>query len=305
VTVYDASTNTAYKATLPAGPTDAQIAKAKADHPESTTPPSVAKISDVIGKLEKAADITRPEGTNVAGRPAYSVKLAPHHGGLVGAAEVAWDAATGTALRAGIYATGATKPVLELAATDISYGAVDSSAFDISVPPGAKVETVDLTGGDTANRGDDHLGSLGRGDKAEHPKPIEGLGAVKAKATFDVSAPAALAGQDRTSVRLVGRSAGKQGVLVTYGTGLGGIAVLEAPVDPNKPAATTPAPAPKRHHGDGQVALGAPTVDVNGTKASEIATALGTVIRFERAGVAYTVIGSVSAADAVAAARAL
>jgi hypothetical protein len=46
-------------------------------------------------------------------------------------------------------------------------------------------------------------------------------------------------------------------------------------------------------------------VSINGSNGHELATALGTVLTFGRAGVQYTVIGSVPAAAAEAAARAL
>jgi hypothetical protein len=60
--------------------------------------------------------------------------------------------------------------------------------------------------------------------------------------------------------------------------------------------------------GGGIADAGAPglqELSLNGTTAHELATALGTVVQFERDGVAYTVIGSVPPAAAEAAARAL
>jgi hypothetical protein len=48
-----------------------------------------------------------------------------------------------------------------------------------------------------------------------------------------------------------------------------------------------------------------PTVSINGASAQELATPLGTVLRFTRGGVAYTVIGSVPPTAAELAARAL
>ena len=42
-----------------------------------------------------------------AGQPAYTVRIAPKHdGGLLGAAELAWDAARGVPLRVAVYAAG-------------------------------------------------------------------------------------------------------------------------------------------------------------------------------------------------------
>jgi hypothetical protein len=46
-------------------------------------------------------------------------------------------------------------------------------------------------------------------------------------------------------------------------------------------------------------------VNVSGVSATEIPTALGTLIHFTRDGVSYTVVGSVPTADAVRAAEGL
>jgi hypothetical protein len=46
-------------------------------------------------------------------------------------------------------------------------------------------------------------------------------------------------------------------------------------------------------------------VSINGSTAQELDTAIGTVLRFTRGGVAYTVLGSVPPIAAEAAARAL
>ena len=51
--------------------------------------------------------------------------------------------------------------------------------------------------------------------------------------------------------------------------------------------------------------LSLPTVSINGATGQELDTALGTMVRFTRDGVAYTVIGSVPSAAADAAARGL
>jgi len=48
-----------------------------------------------------------------------------------------------------------------------------------------------------------------------------------------------------------------------------------------------------------------PKVSINGASGQELDTALGTLLRFERNGVQYIVVGSVPPAAAVAAARGL
>jgi len=72
--------------------------------------------------------------------------------------------------------------------------------------------------------------------------------------------------------------------------------VIEQPAEP---AAKSP-PSDKR---DGDLRL--PKVSINGATGEELDTALATMIRFQRGGVAYTVLGSVPPAAAQAAARGL
>ena len=78
---------------------------------------------------------------------------------------------------------------------------------------------------------------------------------------------------------------------MTYGKGLGALIVTQAPAG----------------HGDSPLRglEGLQELSIDGTTAHELATALGTLVQFERDGVSYTVIGSVPAAAAEAAARAL
>jgi hypothetical protein len=85
---------------------------------------------------------------------------------------------------------------------------------------------------------------------------------------------------------------GQQGAVVGYGKGLGGILVLEHP----KGAATA---------GEKDPLAALPAVSIGGATGHELATALGTVLTFDRAGVSYTVLGSVPPAAAEAAARGL
>jgi hypothetical protein len=83
-------------------------------------------------------------------------------------------------------------------------------------------------------------------------------------------------------------------VLVTYGQGLGGIAVIQTAAEPGK-------------NGTAGLPGGAslPKISINGASGEELDTALGTVLRFDRGGVTYTILGSVPPAAAEAAARAL
>ena len=281
VTIYDASSNSAYRITLPAQ----QDAPAK---DSSDTPPTVARIEKFLSSLAGTVDVSGATPDNVAGREAYSVKLAPaHDGGLLGDVQLAWDAANGIPLRAAVYAAGSDTPVLELTATSIDTGPVADADLTASPPADAKIVTVDLP----ASPGK-------QDDKAHEPAATTGPASVANELPFKLSAPDSLVGLPRKGVRLVTLD-GKQGALVTYGAGLGGVAVLEQQAPPAA-AATTP---PKDGGRDGALAL--PKVSIDGTDGTELATALGTLVRFERGGVQYTILGSVPPAAAEAAARGL
>ena len=277
VTVYDSGTNTVYRADLPAGKADGGN-----DHSGQDQPPSVAEIQKQLSRLMEHANVSGAQPSDVAGRPAYTVRIEPQgNGGLVGGAELAWDAVHGTPLRVAVYSKGDSSPVLELRVTDISFGPVSSSVFDISPPAGAKV--TDLT---------QHAGGAPQGAQQERA-PVTGLQQVQAAVQFPLAAPDTLAGLPRNEVRLID-SGDHPAALVTYGTGLGGIAVIEHPVDSN---------ATSRGGDNGQISL--PTVSINGVQGRELDTPLGSLIDFQRGGVGYTVVGSVVPATAQAAARGL
>jgi outer membrane lipoprotein-sorting protein len=268
VTVLDSSRNAAYRITLPEG---------KEQQGSSHTTPSVADIQQALTRIAETADVGGATPANVAGRPAYTVRISPKHdGGLTNAAQLAWDAATGTPLRAAIYASGDAKPVLALEATSISFGPVAASDLSAPLPAGIKVTDVDLTGG--------------HGPQTSGPA-VTGVGPVSARLPFTLAAPATLVGLPRHDVRLIEMD-GSKGALATYGAGLGGIAVLEQPATAGTPK-------------DAGAGLPLPKVSIDGVDGQELATALGTVVRFERGGVAYTILGSVPPAAAEAAARAL
>jgi outer membrane lipoprotein-sorting protein len=189
VTVYDASANTVYKLELPQSSSSTDKGQT----------PSISTINDFLTKLGAQADVSAPRPTDIAGRPAYSVKVAPKHdGGLLGYAELAWDAEHGVPLRIGIYAQGGSSPVLQLAATNVSYGTV--STGDVTITPPAGVKTVDL--------------GAPSGGKPQAPAT---------KPDFGVVAPDTLVGLPRKDMRAIGNG----GELIVYGQGLGAIAVIE------------------------------------------------------------------------------
>ncbi|HEX4436382.1 MAG TPA: DUF2092 domain-containing protein [Solirubrobacteraceae bacterium] len=146
VTIYDASSNTVYRYTPAAhegGWTGyAPLKKSGSGEHEA---PSIAKIEEAIAKIRKHAGLSGATPTDVGGRAAYTVRLSPSEGGsLIGGAELSFDAANGLPLRAAVYSSTTTAPVIELAAEDISYGPVADSVFTISPPPGATVKELKL-----------------------------------------------------------------------------------------------------------------------------------------------------------------
>ena len=254
LSVYDASSNTMYHADLGTGPADTTTATTHAA-------PSLAEISKGLANLATHASLSGAVPTTQAGQPAYSVTVTPKHdAGLLGTAGLAWDAATGVPLRVAITA-----------------GSVDASALDVTAPAGAKV--VDLGSMTGAKAGDQG-----------HGPAIQGLSAVQAAAPFTVTAPDTLVGLPRTDVRLV-RAGTDPAVLVTYGQGLGAIAVLER-------SAGTAAKG-------SNPLTGLPTVTIDGATGHELPTALGTIIAVDKGKLSYILLGSLPPHAAEAALRAV
>jgi hypothetical protein len=111
---------------------------------------------------------------------------------------------------------------------------------------------------------------------------------------FSVLAPKSLVGLPRRAVTRVDFG-GSPAALVAYGRNLGGIAVLEQSASSQS----------KLNLGGSGRGLSLPTVSIDGVTGQELDTALGTLIRFTRGKVTYTVLGSVPPAAAELAARAL
>ncbi len=219
--IYDPMSNTVYKGTLPS-----QAAGSGASSKAGTdTIPSVAQIQTELNQLMQNVDVAGPMRRNVAGQPAYKVKLSPKHsGGLLGDVQLAWDASHGIPLGIAIYSTSSSTPVLELKATDISYGPQPASAFKVSAPAGAKVVRVSTPAGHGAAAA---AKAHKRGKHATKAHTdITGAAAVQAHLPFTLAAPGTLDGLKQQSVQLLDWG-GSPAALVTYGQGLGGIAVIE------------------------------------------------------------------------------
>lgn len=276
VTVYDASSQTLYRLTLPERAED--MTRPAHDGEKLT----LAKVQRALDRLARTWTVSGARPTSTAGRPTYTVKVSPKDdGGLLGAAELAWDAVRGAPLRAAVYAQGKSDPVLELRATDVSYDAVPDSAVRVAPPAGAEV--VDLSAPSGVPTGRAH----------RRHDAVTGSAAVQRELGFELAAPATLAGLPRKEVRLVSFD-GEKGALAIYGEGLGAIGVLQRRAN---------AQGAKRRPDRNDLRL--PQINIDGATGSELATALGTIVTFERGGVAYVVAGSVPPVAAENAARGL
>jgi outer membrane lipoprotein-sorting protein len=256
VSLYDASSNTLYRYAIPAkesgstdpSTTDQSGSGTAAEHREV---PTIAKIEEAISHLKPHATLSDPTPTNIAGQPAYTTRISPSEGGsLIGGAEVSWDAVHGVPLRAAVYSSSSSSPVIELTTTEVSYGPVDGSVFSFTPPSGTKINEVSSPTKDTAT----HTGA----------------------SPSDASAPK-----------------GSSPNVTTRDHGIAQIAVLEskAAQGSSKPSANLPE--------------GLPKVKVNGASASELPTALGTLLSFERSGVRYLLLGAVTPATIEAVAKGL
>lgn len=268
--VYNVATNTAYEMAVPLH-SGAQHAS-ESNHGV----PSIARIQHALDQLAGHVSLSGAIAGTVAGQPAYTVRVSPKHdGGLLGAVELAFDANRAVPLRVAVLSQGDSSPVLQLAVTDISFGSVPSGDLAVHLAPGAKIVRVH-----PPHPPAHHAGA--------HASAAEGVAAVARAVPFTLTAPASLVGVPRQDVRLVDGS-GTPAAMVVYGHGLGAIVLVE-----------------QQAGGRDAGPLGSlPRISVNGASGHELATALGTAIQFDRGGVRYTLVGSLPAAAAEAAARAL
>jgi len=265
LTVYDSASETVYVLPL-------EDRKAREHEGEE---PTLADVRSGLDRLADAWNLSGAQPTSTAGRPTYTVRIAPKDdGGLLGAAELAWDALNGVPLRAAVYAQGQDEPVLELEAEDVSFGAIDASTFEADHPAGARVVEIDPVVEDHGGR----------------PTRVRGVEAVQDRLGFELSAPRELAGLPRDSVRLVDMG-DEPAALSVYGEGMGAIAVLQHA-------------AGAERKGEG-VGLALPQINIDGATGTELATPLGTLVTFRRGDVEFIVVGSVPPVAAENAARGL
>ena len=262
VTVYDSATETAY--TMPI-PDEHQEAREERDA-------GLADVRRGLDRLARAWTLSGAQPTSTAGEPTYTVRIAPKDdGGLLGAAELAWDAARGVPLRAAVYAQGRDEPVLELEADDVSYGPIDADVFDAKPPAGTDIVEIDPAV-----------------DKDGKPSRVRGVDAVQQRARLPAQRTRRRSPACRAPASASWTPAAHPPPSASTGEGMGAILVLQ------------------REAGDERkVPDGLPRINIDGATGTEIATPLGTLVTFERGGVSYTVVGSVPPVAAENAARGL
>ena len=290
----DPATHTVYQGTIPSSSTSGSSTNSSSSSSSTTTTsssdtvPSISQIQTKIDNLMSHLDLsgaTTSDPTDVNGLGAYSVSISPKHSaGMIGSLQLAWDAIRGVPLQFSVFARGNSTPVLQLTLSKVSYDSVSSSDFAIQAPSDYTKVAVATSPSPSQTSG------------SGSSTPVHGLAAVQAKVPFTVSAPVSVVGLTQKDVTLLDWGS-HPAALVTYGQGIGAIAVIE------QSASSAHSLGGSGAHGPSGLAL--PTVSINGSTGQELDTALGTMIRVTHGGVAYTVIGSVTPPAAEQAARAL
>jgi len=270
VTLYLPRSHAAYVLALP------QKRDAKPESHDSGTP-SLAEIRHTLSQLGRTLDISGAVAGNVAGRPAYTVRVSSRQdSGLIGPLAVAFDAANGTPLRVALYPRGSSQAAIAFQVSHIHYGKVPASQTALRLPAGTHVTHV-------------HLPS-----KAELTHAVDRAkkGTHSSAAPVTSAAPASLAGMPRTVARTLSSGRGG-GLLAVYGHGLGAVLVIEH----------SGAKGASPDASSAQTML--PPVSINGARGSMLQTTLGTIVTFSHGGKQYVVIGARPASTILAAARAL
>jgi hypothetical protein len=186
--MYDASDGTAFAATLPSIATLGRIRT------------GLAGAAQLLGRVRPLLAISAPQPGVTAGRPSYTVHMAPVESpGLLSKVALSVDADTGTPLLLDVYGRGQTKPLVEFALSDVHYGAVDPSVFTLRLPFGMQ------------------------------PVPVRFGGPPSLGATVSCTAPPTLGGLPLRSCREASRSGELPGRLLIYGRSFGSVVVLEQP----------------------------------------------------------------------------
>jgi outer membrane lipoprotein-sorting protein len=176
VSLYDAASNTLYRYTPPAS----KQTETTVQHGHEV--PSVARIEEAISHTGRHATLSGATPTDVAGQAAYTVRLSPKEGGsLIGGAELSFDANNGVPLRAAIYSSTSSSPVIELTADKVSFGPVADSVFAFTPPAGVKIEEVSPSGSGGANASGPSANGAGKPNITTHGHGLSAIAVLESK----------------------------------------------------------------------------------------------------------------------------
>jgi outer membrane lipoprotein-sorting protein len=126
---------------------DRKVVTGKRDGEPPNTPDAAASdpakaATEALTKLRATSEVTVDGTAEVAGRPAYELVLTPRptERTLLREIRIAVDSEKRSPLRLTVLATGSSDPALQVAFTDLTFGAQDASLFTFTPPPGSTVE---------------------------------------------------------------------------------------------------------------------------------------------------------------------
>ncbi len=181
LSVYDAASNTLYRYTPPASEQPPAGASTPGDPAQDHETPTVAKIEEAISHLRQHATVSDATPTDVAGQPAYTVRVSPSEAGsLLGGAELSFDAVSGVPLRAAVYSSTTSTPVIELAASEVSYGPVADSVFAFSPPPGTSIKEIKFSDSSGAHQ-PDQAGEADKPTVTSHGHGVTTIAVIESK----------------------------------------------------------------------------------------------------------------------------
>jgi outer membrane lipoprotein-sorting protein len=175
--LWQSTANTVTEYSLPAG------TKAPMTRPTSAplTPQQAAQ--QVLAAAGKTTTVRVDSNVTVAGQAAYELVLAPKDSrSLVGQVQIAIDGRNGVPLRLQVFARGASSPAFQVGYTSIQFVTPAPADLTFSPPPGAKVTTENLGGGQPSGPRPD-VSTIGSGWLTVLDLPSAGLTAPSGGAT--------------------------------------------------------------------------------------------------------------------------
>ncbi|HEX5850405.1 MAG TPA: hypothetical protein VFY59_14505 [Rubrobacter sp.] len=254
--------------------------------PDSENPPTPTEIDKMLAELAPTTDLTQGTPVRYAGREAYVMTLRPKDESttLVDHARALIDSETFLPLELALYAQDKPDPVFSWRVSSLDVGSVPAERFRFQAPPGARVIPFE-EGREERGKPDMRAGA--------EPREVETVAAAQKLVDFEIkelSSPPG--GRELTGVYLKGAD----GVMLTYGSGWGTVALAQGP---QKGGASVPG----LQAAGNDAAL--PKVDLGGVEATELSTPVGTGLSWNADGVSYALAGSVPASELEQAARTL